>query len=106
MLATALSHLRAGVEAVHQRYRTVNGLTVDDAWYLLKLGEEVGELTRAFVRLRDRALSGEERQRWRDNLAEELADVFCHVVLLAARHDVDLASAVEKKWLSRLAPAS
>lgn len=29
----------------------------------------------------------------------ELADVFCHVLLLAQAHDVDLPAAVRDKWL-------
>lgn len=32
----------------------------------------------------------------------ELADVLCHVLLLARRHGVDLAAEVDRKWLSRL----
>jgi len=31
---------------------------------------------------------------------KEVADVFCHILLLANFHGVDLENAVEEKWLS------
>jgi NTP pyrophosphatase (non-canonical NTP hydrolase) len=103
MLAAALRNLSIDVQAVYRRYVAHYQLVTDDAWFVLKLGEEVGELVRAFVRLRDRPLAAEERRALEDNFAEECADVLCMLILVAARNGVDLATAVEKKWLSRLA---
>ena len=67
---------------------------------MLKLNEEVGELTQAFL-----ARSGQSRDKGRspeeldDDLKAELADVLAQVLLLAERFDIDLAPEVERKWL-------
>ena len=59
----------------------------------LHFSEEVGELARALARNDDRA-----------NLEEEFADVLAWLCTLANINDVDLTSAVTKKYLSAKAP--
>ncbi len=56
----------------------------------LWFSEEIGELARALARNSDRA-----------NLEEEFADVFAWLCTLANINDVDLASAVTRKYLSK-----
>ena len=51
--------------------------------------EEIGELARALARNKDRA-----------NIEEEFADVLAWLCTLANINDVDLAAAVERKYLS------
>jgi NTP pyrophosphatase (non-canonical NTP hydrolase) len=55
--------------------------------------EEVGELATALAEGKDRA-----------NLQEEFADVIAWLCTLANVTDVDLTSAIEKKYLSRSRP--
>ena len=55
----------------------------------LWFSEEIGELARALA-----------RKESRDNLEEEFADVLAWLCTLANINDVDLASAVRKKYLS------
>jgi NTP pyrophosphatase (non-canonical NTP hydrolase) len=55
--------------------------------------EEIGELARALARGNDRA-----------NLEEEFADVLAWLCTLANINDVDLASAVTRKYLSERPP--
>jgi NTP pyrophosphatase (non-canonical NTP hydrolase) len=38
------------------------------------------------------------------DLADETADVLGHLLLFARRNDIDLAAAIERKWLFRPAP--
>ncbi len=98
-----LRQLTADVETVSQRYAEVFGIRRDDAWFLLKLQEEVGELTQAFLmragQARTKGLSSDELHA---NFAAEVADVLCQLLLLARHLDVDVPAEVDRKWLSRL----
>ncbi|MDP9814922.1 pyrophosphatase [Spirilliplanes yamanashiensis] len=101
-----LDALTGQVAAVSDRYAARHGFVRDDAWYLLKLQEEVGELTQAHLRrtgqARTKGLSAEQVEA---GFRAELADVLCHVLLLARHHGVDLAAEVDRKWLVRLSTA-
>lgn len=95
-----LARLTERVELISQRYAATYGIDRDATWFLLKLQEEVGELTQAYLMKtglgRDRGLSAQEiEQRFRG----ELADVLCHALLLARHHGVDLDEAITRKWL-------
>jgi NTP pyrophosphatase (non-canonical NTP hydrolase) len=59
----------------------------------LHFSEEVGELARALARNSDRA-----------NLEEEFADVLAWLCTLANINDVDLASAIERKYFGDRPP--
>lgn len=95
-----LNELSDAVAAVSDRYARAHGIERDEAWYLLKLHEEVGELTQAFLmstgRARDKGLDATEL---RAGLEAEMADVLCQVLLLARHQGVDLEAAVGEKWL-------
>jgi NTP pyrophosphatase (non-canonical NTP hydrolase) len=90
---------QAEIETISRVYGRLFEVDRTDDWLVLKLHEEVGELTQAFLtrsgRTRDRGLSGEEAD---EALRAELADVLAHVLLLAERFGVDLDSALEEKW--------
>ncbi|GGT46962.1 pyrophosphatase [Nonomuraea spiralis] len=107
-----LRRLGHDVQRVSDRYAGRLGIVRDDAWYLLKLQEEVGELTQAYLmragQARTRGLTPEEIEA---GFRAELADVLCHVLLMARHHGVDLEAEVTRKWLTWLpdepeAPAS
>jgi NTP pyrophosphatase (non-canonical NTP hydrolase) len=72
-------------------------------WYLLKLQEEMGELTQAYL-----SMNGQGRhknktpQELKSDFENEVADVLCHVLLLAQSEGVDLKKAIDEKWLKRL----
>jgi NTP pyrophosphatase (non-canonical NTP hydrolase) len=95
-----MADLQADVEAVSVFYAERNGIDRTDDWFMLKLGEEVGELTQAYL-----ARSGRARDKGRglaqleEDFRAELADVVAQVLLIAQRFDVDIASEVERKWL-------
>lgn len=98
MLAALISQF----EDASSSYAEANGLTRDPDWYLLKLHEEVGELTQAANRYtgrgRPRGRSPEDLTR---DLADETADVLGHILLFARAHGVDLEAAIERKWRFR-----
>ena len=86
-------------EQASQAYVAAFGLRRDPDWYILKLQEEVGELTQAWSRLSGRGRSaGRSEAEMKAQLADEVADVLGHVLLLARNWEVDLAPAVLRKW--------
>ncbi|WP_454049657.1 pyrophosphatase [Cellulomonas sp. Marseille-Q8402] len=87
---------QADVEAISRAYARLHGIERTDDWLVLKLGEEVGELTQAYL-----AASGRSRRAVADGqeaLHAEMADVLAHLLLLAERFDVDLGAALDRKW--------
>jgi NTP pyrophosphatase (non-canonical NTP hydrolase) len=97
-----LRQLSEEVETVSRMYAERHGFTRDPTWLLLKLQEEVGELTQAFLRKtgqgRSKGLTSDEVQ---SAFRAELADVLGHVLLLARHENIDLQAEVEAKWLVR-----
>lgn len=88
------------VAAVSAFYAERHGIDRTDEWFFLKLTEEVGELTQAYLarssQSRDKGRSAQELE---EDFRAEMADVLAHVLLLASRFDVDLTSEVKRKWL-------
>ncbi|MBB3408689.1 NTP pyrophosphatase (non-canonical NTP hydrolase) [Rhizobium sp. BK316] len=99
-----LQRLADQFETSSSTYASANGIERDADWFLLKLQEEMGELTQAWNRLtgrgRAKGRSPEEMER---DLADETADLLGHILLFARRNDIDLAAAIERKW--RFEPA-
>ena len=95
-----LAALADRLEAISVGYAEREGIARDDDWFLLKLVEELGELTQVQLgrsgRSKPRGFSREELD---SKLAEECADVLGHVLLFARRHGVDLDAALDAKWL-------
>ncbi len=98
-----LEQLIVQAQAVHRLYLANKGLEVDEEWFVMKLAEELGELTQAYLRLRHRRpASPEAREEAEIALADECADLLCHLLLFSAKHEVDLVQAIQRKWLSYL----
>lgn len=96
-----LDRLSDDVEVVSRGYARAHGITRDATWFLLKLQEEVGELTQAFLMTTGQARTkGNSPGELDEKFRAEVADVFSHVLLLARHHGIDLTAEVERKWLS------
>lgn len=95
-----LERLSVQFEAASADYAEANGIARDPDWFLLKLQEEIGELTQAWNRAtgrgRRKGRSDEELHR---DLADETADLLGHILLFAHDNRLDLAAAIERKWL-------
>ena len=93
--------LQREVESVSALYAERFGIDRTDDWLILKLNEEVGELTRAYL-----ARAGQARDRGRstgeieDDFRSEIADAFAHILLIAERFDVDIPAVIQRKWLA------
>ena len=98
-----LETLMQSVESISRIYAAKHGIERSSDWFLLKLHEEVGELTQAHLKDSGRARSGDvSPDELRESLAAETAGVLCHVLLYAAHHEIDIERAVSEKWLSWL----
>lgn len=88
------------IERVSKAYAAKFEIERDSDWFILKLQEELGELIQSYLmatgQARKKGLSDQELT---DNLQSEVADVFCHVLLLAKHFDIDLEKVVSDKWL-------
>ena len=91
------------IEKVSAEYSLKFNISRNKLWYLLKLQEEMGELTQAYLRMngqgRHKNMTPKELKSAFEN---EVADVLCHVLLLAKSEGVDLKKAIDDKWLKRL----
>lgn len=88
------------VEKVSLTYTKKFNIKRDNNWFVLKLQEELGELVQSYLRLeRKGRTKGKTEEELRAAFAKEVADVFCHVLLLAKFNNVDLDKEVKEKWL-------
>lgn len=77
----------------------------DADWYLLKLQEELGELTAEYLKLSGRGrLKDAGPAALRAALEDEAADVLAMVLLFARHNDIDLEAALQRKWFRHLPP--
>ncbi len=83
--------------AISDRYARVHEVDRGGDWHLLKLQEEMGELTQAYLAKTLR--SRRDPVRASHEVAMEMADVLCMLLLMARREGVDLNAAVTEKWL-------
>lgn len=102
-----LKTLTAAIEAVSLRYAERFGVQRDVDWCLLKLTEELGELSQAHLQKSGRSrIQGQEAELNR-RLEDEMADVLGQLMVLASLTGTDLFAALDRKWLrwhpSRLA---
>jgi NTP pyrophosphatase (non-canonical NTP hydrolase) len=95
-----IDELRDEVEQVSAFYAERHSIDRTDDWFVLKLNEEVGELTQAYLaragQARDKGRTSEELE---SEFRSELADVLAQVLLIARRFDVNLSDEVARKWL-------
>lgn len=72
-------------------------------WYLLKIQEELGELTAAYLKLSGRARAQDvDKQQLRKNFEDEVADVIAMTLLFAKNEGVDVEKALQQKWYKHL----
>lgn len=98
--ARSLAALSADIRRISDMYAAEHGIERDRDWALLKLQEELGELTAEHLRLSGRA-RGEPSTA---ALADEAADVMGMLLIYCDRAGVDLEQALARKWLSWLEP--
>lgn len=95
-----IKDLTQQVEMVSQKYAKKYGIRRDPHWFVLKLQEESGELIQSYLMMKGKGRKkGKTKEELKKDFHKELADVFCHVLLLARANKVDLEKEIEEKWL-------
>lgn len=95
-----IRELTTQVEHISQVYASRFEITRDDDWQILKLQEEVGELTQAHLMRQGQARAkGQTAEEIEAVFRQEVADVLAQILLLAHHHSIDVVSEVERKWL-------
>lgn len=95
-----LENLKNEIIKVSNLYSQNFNIERDKDWYILKLQEEMGELSKAYINYTGRGKNKDGD--FKKELIEELADVFAHLVLLCDSLGVDIDKAIQQKWLRHL----
>ncbi|MDC7683349.1 phosphoribosyl-ATP pyrophosphohydrolase [Asticcacaulis sp. BYS171W] len=85
------------LKAISDRYERVHGIDRGGDWHLLKVQEEIGELTQAYLAMTGR--SRRDADGARHEVAMEMADVVCMIFLMARDQGIDLNAAIQEKWM-------
>lgn len=102
-MSRSLGELIPLVAEVSDTYASRNDIARDDDWYLLKLQEELGELTAEFLKSTGRGrLKGATTAELRQAMEDEAADVLAMLLLFARHNQIDLDAALERKWFQYL----
>lgn len=98
-----LAKLQKQIPQIFSLYLGRHGIQMDDDYVMLKIGEEMGELIQAYLihKKRCRKVKHVSSEESKKELAKELSDVFCLVIVIADRLNIDLEEAVTKKWITR-----
>ena len=96
---TDLRSLTEAIEAVSARYAQRFGIRRDLDWCLLKLAEELGELTQAHLKRSGQARTSSDASELTRRFEDEMADVLGQLLVLAKLSGTDLRAAVERKWM-------
>ena len=101
-MALDLVALQADVLRISDIYAAEHAIDRDRDWALLKLQEELGELTAEHLRLsgRARGLPDAKAQ------ADEAADVLGMLLIYCDQAGIDLEGAMRRKWLKWLEPTA
>ncbi len=85
------------LQAISDRYGRVHSIDRSGDWHLLKIQEEMGELTQSYLAMTGRSRRAADGAR--HDVAMEMADVLCMLLLMARAEGIDLNAAVAEKWL-------
>ena len=98
-----LKQISENIVKVSDNYAEKHSINRDNEWYILKLQEELGELTQAYLSLTNRWRKRDKtEQEIKNNFSDELADVMWHLLLLANHNNIDMEKALENKWFKYL----
>lgn len=99
-MALDLVALQADVLRISDIYAAEHAIDRDRDWALLKLQEELGELTAEHLRLSGRARGSADTTAQ----ADEAADVLGMLLIYCDQAGIDLEAAMRRKWLKWLEP--
>ena len=95
-----LSDLSEKVARISDIYAAAHDIDRSGDWAILKLQEELGELTAEHLRISGRARGIADPQA----LGDEAADVLGMLLIYCDRAGIDIEQAMQRKWLRWLDP--
>ncbi len=95
------SELSEKVARISDLYAKEHGIDRSGDWAILKLQEELGELTAEHLRVSGRARGAADPKA----LADEAADVLGMLLIYCDRAGIDIEQAMQDKWLHWLEPS-
>lgn len=102
-MSESLEQITSKVWRISEIYAQNNGIKRDDDWYLLKLSEELGELTQSYLMKTERGRTkGLSIDDIKQDIADEVSDVLGMLLLFAKHNDIDINAALERKWYKYL----
>lgn len=94
-----LKELQAHFEAAILSYCDIHGLDRDPDWVMLKLLEEIGELTQVWNMRTGRGRDkGQTDVELLQAMSDEIADALGMLLILAHQHGLDLEGSIARKW--------
>lgn len=104
MSGKSLAELTKKVAEVSDTYAQRCSIERDDDWYLIKIGEELGELNAEYLRMTNegRFDATRTRDKVQTALSDELAVVFAQILLFAQHNQIDIEAALARKWFKYL----
>ena len=99
-----IEELTAKAKLVMEQYKKdFPDVEMDRDYLPFKITEEWGECMQAYLMLTDRGRQKDKsKEEIKEMFAQEFADVFAYLLLLAEAEGIDPVEAVEKKWFSYL----
>lgn len=102
-MSATFKELSDRIGQVGDLYARVHNIHRSADWYLLKLTEELGELTAEHLLMGGRAKpNGDGSGGTREALENEAADLFGQFILYLRENEIDIEAAIERKWLQHL----
>lgn len=96
---TSLISLAARFEQASKKYAADNGISRTEEWFTLKMQEELGELTQAWMKWAGHGRrKGKSEADLHYEMSDETADLLGHVLLFAQQNKIDLDAAISRKW--------
>ena len=95
-----LADLSRDVLRISDLYAREHGIERSGDWALLKVQEELGELTAEHLRMSGRARGAADAGK----LSDEAADVLGMLLIYCDRAGIDIEAAMQRKWLHWLEP--
>ena len=99
MKADRFKAMEASAVRVGALYCARFAIVPDEAFFLGKLAEELGEVSAATLKLTGRSRGGDAPLAEREaNLRDEMADLLGFLLMFAAHRGIDLGAAFDEKW--------
>lgn len=91
------------LKRVLKQYATKFSIDVSSDWLVMKLQEELGELTRSYLNMKGqtRGVTGTASTA-KQALGAEIADVIAIAILVADINGIDVEASLSRKWLDWL----